>query len=208
MTFYWDSGIARYRRDDGRLVGSVQVRRWTRQMISGGADPTAALAQMVSAGTLRPSDWEMMMRQEIKDNYITQYIAGRGGREAMRPSDWGRIGGMLKNQYHPYLDRFVEDVRVGKLSEAQIAARAQMYVESSQQAYWRADRVVREEAGYPYMTWDPNPALENCDDCLSFEAMGKVRVEDDPFGGCFPGSGCTQCLTKCGCEINYYKEAA
>ena len=42
---------------------------------------------------MSPGDWERLMRQEIKEQYITEYIAGRGGREQMTARDWGICGG-------------------------------------------------------------------------------------------------------------------
>ncbi len=54
----------------------------------------------------------------------------------MTPRDWGSLGRMLRDQYH-YLDGFAADVAAGKLSEAQIRARAQMYMDAGHLAFER-----------------------------------------------------------------------
>ena len=60
--------------------------------------------------------WQTSMRSEIKQAYIDQYLAGKGGIERMTQADWGSIGGMTAEQYR-HLDKFADEVAGGKLSE-------------------------------------------------------------------------------------------
>lgn len=76
------------------------------------------------------------MRKELRTTYTAQYMAGRGGKNVMTQSDWGKVGNMLKGQY-AYLNDFAKEIASGKLSQAQIAARAGMYTSSASQAYER-----------------------------------------------------------------------
>jgi len=94
------------------------------------------LATSVASGEIRTSAWVQGMRQEIKESYISQYLLAKGGVQNMTPEDWGRLGGLLKNQYQ-YLNGFAQELNAGQMSEAQIRQRAELYIKSSRQAYER-----------------------------------------------------------------------
>lgn len=79
-------------------------------------------------------EWMLAMRQTIKSTFADQYVLGRGGRKMMTQRDWGRVGQMVKVQYQ-YLQKFYHDVMTKDLTEAQIAVRAALYIESSTQAF-------------------------------------------------------------------------
>jgi len=92
------------------------------------------LARRLSANDIDLATWQKSMRTDIKTSYIDQYVLGRGGRSQMTQADWGRVGQQLKEQYG-YLSNFARDIANGNMSEAQIAARAQLYHNSSVQAF-------------------------------------------------------------------------
>jgi len=97
---------------------------------------TDLLSNLVSNGMMNPRDWHEMMREEIKREYIREYMLGRGGRGSMTQVDWGSVGGMLADQYR-YLKDFAKLVEEGKLSEAQIRARSAMYINSAREGFER-----------------------------------------------------------------------
>ena len=139
--------------------------------------------------TIDASRWRDEMRKEIKEEYLRQYMLGRGGRGVMDRSDWGRVGGIIREQYR-HLDEFFAAIESGQLSErlpegmrdavvviermvglvplteAQVRARAQMYLKSAREAYERAHAV----------------------------SLGVPRLP------AYPGDGTTICLTSCTCN--------
>jgi len=161
-----------------------------------------SLATRVHGGSISVAAWEAEMQEQIKREYIRQGLLGYGGREQMDARRWGSLGGQIGNQYR-YLDRFAGDIATGDLSEAQIRARSRMYIESAKQAYERGQWDVKGEAGYTEVIWRVNYDAESCVDCLDFGALGWQRIEDDPFSGCWPGSGCSACLSNCRCWLEY-----
>lgn len=179
------------------LLSEAGQQVYVNASLRASSNATDFLASFVSDGTLSEAEWLRLMRQEIKEEYIRQYLIGRGGLPQMMPADWGSIGGMLKEQYHPYLQRFYG--QLGELSEAQIAARAKMYVLSSREGFERGKERAAIAAGFTEVFWLVDPTIENCPDCLAFQAMGWQLIADDPYEGCVPGSACTVCLTHCGC---------
>lgn len=205
MPWRWDGKVGRYRHVNGSQY--FLSRKTALSYVQGSLDVSGAvtdrLAEMVSTNLVAPGDWRDLMRREIKDEYIRQYLQGAGGRAQMTQADWGSVGGMLKDQYR-YLDDFAREVAEGKLSEAQIAARSRMYVHSAREAYERAHGRVAKKLGHDQEAWDVNPVLENCEDCLAFEAEGWQEIGHFPE----PGSGGTRCLTNCGCAKRYRNSKA
>ena len=203
MGWEWDWRIGGYRdQDTGQKLPVEDVRKWTAKLISESQTATTDLAKMVADETLNVADWKAQFRKEIKQQYIDQYIAGVGGRERMTQADWGSVGGMLNNQYHPYLDDFRREITMGNLSEAQIKARMDMYLDSAKQAYEKANGRSQKKAGMNEERWVLNPELENCDDCFELANMGWVPIPEISKEH-IPGDSGTACRTNCGCRFDY-----
>jgi hypothetical protein len=202
MLYYWDKTVGRFRDAAGRFVAKSTIDSYVLQSFNASNNIADTLASFVSNGLVNVGDWKSSFRQEIKDEYIRQYVTARGGVEQMTQADWGSIGGMLKDQYG-YLDNFARDIQSGNLSEAQIAARSDMYINSAHEAAERARDRVAKGLDFDMVEWVLNTALENCDDCIAFSEMGIVEIASDPYDGALPGSGATVCMSNCGCHLLY-----
>ncbi len=200
--FYWDELVGRYRDEKGRFVARDTVYEFVNKSLTISGNVSDTLSSMVYNGTISVGDWEKAMRQEIKEEYLRQYMTFVGGREQMTQADWGSVGGMLGEQYK-YLSGFADDIATGELTEAQIRARSMMYINSAREARERARARAVSKLDYDEEYWELNPHLENCDDCIEFNAMGWQLIADNPYKDAYPGSGDTRCLTACGCEMFY-----
>jgi len=150
MPWSWNESSHRYHDSaTGRFMGRDEVLGYVQQSLDAARTAPAItladgslsmgtdlLSNLVGNGMLSPRDWHAQMREEIKAEYIRQYMLGRGGRGNMTAKDWGSIGGMVADQYR-YLKDFAKLVAEGKLSEAQIRARAAMYVNSAREGFER-----------------------------------------------------------------------
>lgn len=137
LTWVWDTQSRRYRNTQtGRWLSHVKIAELRDQYAGeqrGWADQAARrLAQ--KDWTVRR--WEDEVRAKLKRTYLAEYMLGRGGKNVMTAADYGRVGNMLKAQYD-FLRAFADDISAGTMSEAQIAARTQLYHESSIQAFER-----------------------------------------------------------------------
>jgi hypothetical protein len=207
MAWRYDPVARRYRDSEtGRFLSRARAHELLDQSRTTGQDEVTRLAGLLAGGQIDPSDWRIRMRQEIKAEVIRQYLLGRGGRSQMMPSDWGRVGGIISEQYR-YLDRnegsFYAQVLTDELSEGTIAHRSRMYINSTREAYERA--LITRLRGSPFdeERWFLG-AAENCADCSDLAARGWV-----PKGslGTMPGAGQTACLTNCHCHIRYRESA-
>lgn len=202
--YYWDPNIARFRDELGQFVANEVVQDYVEVSLVSTANAIDTLIEATVEGAMSPLDLESQIREHLKREYLRQYFLGVGGRDRMGFADYGAIGGDLAFQYRK-LSGFIEEIAAGDLSEAQIRARLRMYVNSARQAFEKGKHKAKANAGYTYMQWVMNPAVENCEDCIAFANMGWVAIADDPFDGCRPGSGCTVCLSNCACMIVYAK---
>ena len=191
----------------GRIISRANVGEQIDVMISVSSDVTLPLSEMVDSGRISASSWKDAMRQEIKDNYIDQYLVGIGGRGQMGQADWGSVGGMIADQYR-YLDGFYDQVASGELSQGQIYARSRMYLNSSREAYERAQGRAALTRGFTEHGWFNSPIAETCDDCKTLQAQGWTPIDQafiSPSTGkeALPGSGATICITNCHCHVEY-----
>lgn len=131
----WDAKSRRYRNvDTGRYLSassSIDLRDDVVNRLKSEAD---ALARRLASEEIAVQDWESAMQRNIREVNGVQWAFGRGGRYAMGTEDRAALADLIRGQYD-YLRAFAEQIAAGTLSEAQIAARARLYYQSSTQAY-------------------------------------------------------------------------
>jgi hypothetical protein len=196
MPWAWDDKTARYRDTaTGQFMSRARVLELVQASIGNGYPAMDQLAGYLANGTINAATWKAAMREEIKGEYILQYLLGRGGRGSMGPADWGRVGRQLRDQYQ-YLDQFAKEA--AGLSEKQIAARAKMYVSAAREAFDKGQQVANKQAGMDQELWVLGDA-EHCPDCVAYAGEGWQEI------GYFPvvASGATVCLTNCACHKEY-----
>ncbi len=94
------------------------------------------LANDLASGRITVGDWQVSMREELRNLHALELIAAAGGnRSDVAPDDWLRLGNVLKQQYG-YLEAFAREIVDGNLSAAQIGARAELYTRPAKAAYW------------------------------------------------------------------------
>lgn len=135
--WYWDDNVNRYRNPvTGRFVGIDEMNGLRTEFMETQKLRMVGLTNVYSTGTIDIFTYEKQVKEILRQTYIDNYVMGKGGRNMMTQADWGRIGGMLKEQYS-YLNPFMEQIARGELSQAQIDARLKMYINSASEAFWR-----------------------------------------------------------------------
>lgn len=210
MTFTYDPTLRRYRTaESGRFVRETTVRSIRQQIIDRATAEVDALTGKLAAGDLSVEDWTLQMRDLVKRTVIDQYLMGRGGRNAMSQRDWGRIGYLLRTQY-TYLQGFATEVDAGSLTDAQIAARARLYVAATWNVFDRAvgsawsivfpaqpgegvrckarcrcrwEVKTNKEDGTIEATWVLDSGAEHCEDCTRRAEQWAPLVFPAPLPG-------------------------
>ena len=181
----WNSRARRYYNDEtGQFMPRAKVLGYVQQSIDAGGLVTDTLGNLVMEARLSPLDWRHMMREEIKREYIAQYLLGIGGRDQMTFEDWGRLGGMLKEQYG-HLDKFYDQIVAGKLSDAQVGARSRMYSASAREAFERANGQAWGDPPLPAYPGDGKvcAGLTNC--ACNWEIVSVKVVKEETQWTCY-----------------------
>jgi hypothetical protein len=172
----------------GQFIGRAKMLAMRDEFVENAKARAAELATRVA----QPG-WQQAMRDLIRETYIDQYAMARGGRNNMTQSDWGRIGQMCREQYK-YLRDFAADIVAGKLSEAQIAARAKLYMASSRQAFEKGKTYG---AGIPPLPAYPGDGSTACkSNCLCYWSIEEFPNEYRCTWTLTAAEHCPDCLER------------
>lgn len=119
-----------------------------------------ALTRRLADKTISVQEWEREMTQALRDLFHAQYAYGRGGLNAMTAADYAEAHRLVEEQ-RVFLRAFTEDIAAGRLSEAQIGARAKLYYGASRQAYERG-RSAAFGVQLPAYPGQGSPCGSNC----------------------------------------------
>lgn len=192
--FSYDARTQRYRNDtSGRFVAWREVRAQVDRVIDSGANRMQALTERLVRGELTVADWMRAMGGEIKTQHLLAAVTARGGWEQMSPSDFGRLGAKLRNEYG-YLRRFAEQIARGEIPlDGRVVARSRLYAHAARVEYEQ----IRREAGIYTHERRVLHASESCEDCVEYAARGWRPI------GTLPPIGDSRCGVNCRCTFEF-----
>jgi hypothetical protein len=133
----WSRAARRYRdTDSGKFLPAKTITTLRDNLVDARAREIARVTQEVADGKRQVVDWLVAMREQVKIATLAEYTFGRGGRNALEQSDFGRVGALVKAQYR-YLDDFAAQLGAGLLSPQQATARAALYARAATAAHGR-----------------------------------------------------------------------
>lgn len=195
--FVWVEKVGRYRdAATGQWVADAAVKAGVENVAAQAAVNMRALAMQYRTTNMEIADFQRAMMQEIKLAHIASALAAVGGRAAMTPSHWGRVGQLIREQYQ-YVQGMVTQTLDGvQRVNGRLDARAASYGSAVRATFENMRRFERAAAGYQY---EKNilHANESCGQCRDLAAMGFV-----PMGTLTP-VGMRQCRSNCRCTITY-----
>lgn len=137
VRYVYDAVAKRYRyADSGRAVPASRLVKLRDAFVETQRHWSRDLAGMLARRELSLSRWEQEVRNRVKTAHVAEYVLGVGGRNAMRPSDWGRIGSTVKRAYG-FLRNFAAEIAGGTMSEGQIGARTDLYLANAREGFER-----------------------------------------------------------------------
>lgn len=92
------------------------------------------LGNQVATGDISVQDFQIAMRQELRDAHALQLIAAADGEPSQ--DDFLKLGSQLQKQYR-YLEDFAHQITDGTQAPGGIANRASLYAGSGKATYWR-----------------------------------------------------------------------
>lgn len=133
----WSSESKRYRdKDTGQFLSASSALELRDDFVARQREAMAELGRRLGAEEITIQRFERDFRERIRLANVTEYVYGRGGQNAMTPSDREALAELVKDQWQ-HLNKFTKDVQAGSLSPARIEARAKLYGGAGTTAYER-----------------------------------------------------------------------
>lgn len=203
LEFEFDKQSQRYRiksgTGKGQFIGKAAVDSLTRKAVKQVQADMMTIGKLLIDRKISLGTWEEATAKTIKQQTVLQYAIGKGGVAQLSSRDYGIIGAKLKAQYG-FLRGFSEDLKAGKLSEAQFWARLKLYAAATSGAYEAGREESHKAADYRWEKRIRN-ARESCNDCIGYAARGWQAI------GSLPNRGekCA-CKSNCQCSKEYSKQ--
>jgi hypothetical protein len=198
--YQWNpsAGVSGRYRDTrtGRFVAGRVVRGELDAYLSASDDVVAALAGQLRDRAISLADWELAMRAEIRRTHLNAIALERGGWANMRPSDFGRAGQIIREQYG-YLRGFANDIASGKQRlDGTLGRRAQLYIEAGRNSMYRS-KAANMSAKVTHQR-SIRTKRDSCWQCIDLDRR-VFRINDPSF----PLPGRRACMARCGCHVEY-----
>ncbi len=187
----FDVRAKRYRSGEtGRFLAKAKVVAIRDTVVDAATREARSLAGQAAKGAISPETFRDGMRLAIRNAHGAEYIFGRGGIPSMTSADFGRLGAEMRRQF-TYLDGFAREIEAGLVSEAQAAARAQMYVNGGTKAFELGQSAAWGiEGQLPLMPGDNCLGMSNCRCSWSIHETGGMVEATWKLGGANPCGPC------------------
>lgn len=167
------------------------------------------LGQQFIDGEISLGDLEAELKDELKAEYIRQYLFGVGGEANMTAEDWQQVATDLEKQYR-YADNFLaqlEEADALQLEDggealAALFWRFGLYAVAAGAIYEYANKLAAEREEKDEERWMLDEALardRHCEGCLGYADLDWVPIGTLPE----PGDGSTPCEVNCHCWKEY-----
>lgn len=159
----WVASARQYRyAASGRFLAPAAVAGLRDLFVAGHRAQFDVLAADVAGGRITVAAWERAMRSRVRAAFVAQYALGRGGLDRLATVDRMRLGTLVAEQF-VHLHGFAADLAEGTMSEAQVAARSQLYAAASTRAQAEGYQRAHRGLALPAMPGDHSTAcLANC----------------------------------------------
>lgn len=193
--FRWNDVAGRYIGPDGRFVSFAKVREYLDQVLDSNEAKITTLARNLREGRVSLAEWQVGMRDALKDIHVASGALARGGWAQMSPADYGRVGAELKFQYEK-LRQFALQIEKGLLLDGRFLRRTKLYAQSGRVSYTAALRQEMLVRGFK----EERSVLakaDHCAECVQEAAKGWVPIGD------LINIGERICRSNCRCHLEF-----
>lgn len=166
---------------DGRTLTRRDVRAKLEKVLDYLREQSAKIARRFDAGETTAEEMGDGLRELLRASHIVAATVGKGGREQMSSRDWGKVGAKVRWQ-NGFVDKFVKDLKGGKLSKAATVSRAKSYSSAVYVTYATAEsdaaKEVIEPKGEEVLVRLITNSEEGCEECAADEAAGWMKPDD------------------------------
>lgn len=165
------------------------------------------LARNLYDGKITLGFWEEEMRTQLRLLHTGAMAIGKGGWDNVTPSDWGKVGNILKEQYN-YLHQFAKDIydRRNTITVEAIQWRSKLYGEKAGYTVALA-QALESPLILPWIPRDGSTACWNRCRCewlfteIPQDEMTKMVIATWTLN---PAEHCVDCLAREGFQVSGY----
>ena len=198
LTF--DPDLGRYHTAGGRVITAAQVRAEMDRSLLKTAQRTQRLGDDLRAGRISLDVWRVEMKSAIKDAHLRSAALAKGGWDRMTPSDFGRVGQLVRDEYRA-LEQWTEEIKTGLPLDGRLRTRGQLYAQAGRATFHQVQAVEMARRGMELERSVLSPA-DHCGQCVSEDRRGWR-----PIGQMIP-IGERTCGRSCRCTVEFKREAA
>lgn len=196
--YTYNGNTSRYRDlTTGRFVARQDIVTLLDQHVNAKEALLTRLTNDLTAGEISPATYIAQARQELKNLYLQNAALGAGGWDRLGPTDYGRIGGTIRDEYRR-MAAMAQGVADGTVSDAQALSRLHMYMGNARSQFYAAER-DRVQPSSPDMIVIERRQLgeaEHCPSCVRYADQGWQPAGMLPL----PGDE-SECMSNCRCNL-------
>lgn len=205
MKIIYDKTVRRFRYENGSFASREAVIYQTRKYLKTTQTEFISLGRQLYNNPDNP-DIQRQMVAKLKAIHVTNGVIAAGGSDRMFPNDFLTIGRVLRSQYgqsentpNEYGLKFLyEDIGNGKVSEAKLIQRLEMYAKSGKTSYFAVEKDKRKQEGKTEAKRVLGSTDYHCPECQRYSSLDYVPISELVI----PTQGCS-CLTNCRCSVIY-----
>lgn len=200
--FTWDEKTQRYRvtsgAGKGQFITKEAITTLEEKAITASGSVITKYNKKLAKDEISLQEWQTGIVTELRDLHLQAYALGAGGWENLTKRDYANIKKTIDSEMK-FFEAFSKEIADGKLSNAQIEARSQMYANKLHSVMENGRLASHIKAGYKTESRH-RTVTESCSECIQYESTGIVEIGTLPN----PGEACS-CRSNCKCYKQYYK---
>jgi hypothetical protein len=198
----WDDDNKLYRYPNGRVVSdrgiSLLINRELGDMKS---NQQWSLGEL-NNGQMTFEEFQQFNIKQIKEYHVNMMRLGRGGKDKTAANDYLTVARELKSTQYPAFERFMERIKAGELSEAQIKDRLSKYANSAKVSYERGKLTSKGEIGRNWGRRRLGNCKNHCSPCIYYASLGW-----QPLPSVVPPGVRCDCGSYCCCSVETSENA-
>lgn len=191
--YKWNRVAGRYIGPDGRFVSFAEVRRFLDGTLDSYEARVMSLGEGLRDRRITLAEWQVGMRDAVKNIHLMSGSLARGGWAQMSPADYGRVGQTLRFQYDR-LRNFAREIERGLPLDGRFMRRHMLYAQSGRVSFTAA---LRQEMALRGMT-EEKSILARADHCV--ECVEQANKGWSPIGT-LVNIGERICKSNCRCHL-------
>ena len=194
-SYSWNEIAGRYRGADGKFVSFERIRRFLDEALDRNEAKVASLATQLRNRAITLAEWQIGMRDTIKDIHLASSALARGGWAQMSEADYSKVAEKIEFQLMK-LNNFALQIENGLPLDGRFARRTTLYAQSGRVTYHESLRNEMALRGYT-LEKSVLASSDHCSECVSEANRGFVPIGDLVL------IGERICRSNCRCTVEF-----